>query len=225
MTIDEKYLNAVHYIINTCESTEALGITKLNNILLFIDGFLYRKNGATLTGDTYIKRKRGLTPKNIFKVKNALIKQERISVRKDTKPHSFCSKQKPDLSMFSEVEIDAMYTTASYISSNYTVKEIAEISRTKYWESSELGKEIDLGAYFGGKKSKSKAKAKNAAKALKADKSAKTSKASKSAKAVKVSKIKTKTKTVAKSKKSAAEMVAIKDTDGLKSTGYKRTHR
>ncbi len=197
MLVDEKYLNAVHYIISTCESTEQLGTTKLNNILLFVDGFLYRKNGQTLTGDTYIKRKRGLTPKNILKVKNALVKQNKISIRKDTKPHSFCSQIEPDLSFFSEVEIEAMYSTASYISSNYSVKEIAEISRTSYWESSELGKEIDFGGYFGGKKSRAK-------------KTLNTTKTSKTAKDVKDVKSKT---------------IAIKDTEISKASSFKRTHR
>ncbi len=148
MTIDEKYLNAVHYIINTCQNPKILGSVKLNKILLYADGALLKKNGTTITGDHYIKMPLGPVPQNIQNVEDELVAQNKISIRKDIKPHLFFSLEEPDISDFSPYEIDILSHTTYDICNNYTSTEISDKSHTIDWKIVPIGGKIDLYNYF-----------------------------------------------------------------------------
>lgn len=148
MEISEKYINAVHYIINICENPSMLGSIKLNKILLFTDGIFYRKNEQTLTGDVYVKRQFGPVPKNILNVLGELVARNKISIRKDTNTHLFFSLEEPDISKFSPYEIDTLSSITHDISHNYTSRKISDITHTLDWEIVPIGCEIDLYDYF-----------------------------------------------------------------------------
>ncbi len=148
MTITERYINTVHYIISANKGPNVLGITKINKILFFVDGFLFNRNGRTLTGDTYIKRKRSTTAKHISQVRSKLIADKKIAACKDTKPHSFTSLKRPNISCFSLYELDVLSIISSYVCNDYTIKELNEIMHNKYFDSITVGSEIDLYNYF-----------------------------------------------------------------------------
>lgn len=150
--MEDKYKNAVHYIIDKCENPYKLGSIKLNKILLFTDGILLRKTGKTLTEDTYIKRQFGPVPKNILKILNILKNDNAIAIREGEKNNDarlFFSLKEPDISNLSSIEIDALYTVTMYIYNNFKAKEISDISHQfKIWDFLNIGDEVDLYPYF-----------------------------------------------------------------------------
>ena len=140
--MNDKYINAVHFIIDKCKDPYKLGSIKLNKILLFTDGILLMKTNKTLTGDAYIKKQRGPVPKNITAVLNKLENENLISIRKgDDNTRLFFSLKEPDISNLTSVEIDALLT--------FKAKEISYIThKNKLWELLDLDEEIDLYSYF-----------------------------------------------------------------------------
>lgn len=150
--MNEKYRNAVHYIIDKCENPYKLGSIKLNKILLFTDGILLRKTGKTLTEDTYIKRQFGPVPKNILKILNGLKNDNIIAIRdgkKNNDARLFFSLREPDISNLSSTEIDALYTVTMFIYKKFKVKEISDIThQPKIWDYLNIGDEVDLYSYF-----------------------------------------------------------------------------
>ena len=144
--MNDKYINAVHFIIDKCKDPYKLGSIKLNKILLFTDGILLMKTNKTLTGDTYIKKKRGPVPKNI----TAVLSKLEISRRKgDDNTRLFFSLKEPDISNLTSVEIDALLTITMGIYNNFKAKEISYIThKNKLWELLDLDEEIDLYSYF-----------------------------------------------------------------------------
>lgn len=148
--MNDKYINAVHFIIDKCKDPYKLGSIKLNKILLFTDGILLMKTNKTLTGDAYIKKQRGPVPKNITAVLNKLENENLISIRKgDGNTRLFFSLKEPDISNLTSVEIDALLTITMYIYNNFKAKEISYIThKNKLWELLDLDEEIDLYSYF-----------------------------------------------------------------------------
>ena len=148
--MNDKYINAVHFIIDKCKDPYKLGSIKLNKILLFTDGILLMKTNKTLTGDTYIKKQRGPVPKNITAVLSKLESENLISIRKgDDNTRLFFSLKEPDISNLTSVEIDALLTITMGIYNNFKAKEISYIThKNKLWELLDLDEEIDLYSYF-----------------------------------------------------------------------------
>ena len=148
--MNDKYINAVHFIIDKCKDPYKLGSIKLNKILLFTDGILLMKTNKTLTGDAYIKKQRGPVPKNITAVLNKLESENLISLRKgDDNTRLFFSLKEPDISNLTSVEIDALLTITMDIYNNFKAKEISYIThKNKLWELLDLDEEIDLYSYF-----------------------------------------------------------------------------
>lgn len=148
--MNDKYINAVHFIIDKCKDPYKLGSIKLNKILLFTDGILLMKTNKTLTGDAYIKKQRGPVPKNITAVLNKLENENLISIRKgDDNTRLFFSLKDPDISNLTSVEIDALLTITMDIYNNFKAKEISYIThKNKLWELLDLDEEIDLYSYF-----------------------------------------------------------------------------
>ena len=148
--MNDKYINAVHFIIDKCKDPYKLGSIKLNKILLFTDGILLMKTNKTLTGDTYIKKQRGPVPKNITAVLSKLESENLISIRKgDDNTRLFFSLKEPDISNLTSVEIDALLTITMDIYNNFKAKEISYIThKNKLWKLLDLDEEIDLYSYF-----------------------------------------------------------------------------
>ena len=148
--MNDKYINAVHFIIDKCKDPYKLGSIKLNKILLFTDGILLMKTNKTLTGDAYIKKQRGPVPKNITAVLSKLESENLISIRKgDNNTRLFFSLKEPDISNLTSVEIDALLTITMDIYNNFKAKEISYIThKNKLWELLDLDEEIDLYSYF-----------------------------------------------------------------------------
>ena len=148
--MNDKYINAVHFIIDKCKDPYKLGSIKLNKILLFTDGILLMKTNKTLTGDTYIKKQRGPVPKNITAVLSKLESENLISIRKgDDNTRLFFSLKEPDISNLTSVEIDALLTITMDIYNNFKAKEISYIThKNRLWELIDLDEEIDLYSYF-----------------------------------------------------------------------------
>ena len=143
-----RYRNAVHYIIHNCNSPERLGAIKLNKILLFTDGFLFRSNKKTITDDIYIKRQFGPVPKNILNILDILKNENKIAIREENNTRLFFSLEDPDISVFTPQEIHILSTLTSKICMNYKSKEISDISHTIEWEIAKIGEEINLYDYF-----------------------------------------------------------------------------
>lgn len=148
--MNDKYISAVHFVIDKCKDPYKLGSIKLNKILLFTDGILLMKTNKTLTGDTYIKKQRGPIPKNISAILNKLESENLISIRKGNyNTKLFFSLKEPYISNLTSVEIDVLLSITMDIYNNYKAKEISDIThKNKLWKLLDLDEEIDLYSYF-----------------------------------------------------------------------------
>lgn len=147
MELNKRYIDAVHYIIKTCEKKTQLSATQLNRILFLTDGFLYKKNGKTLTGESYFRKRFVVYPKDVLKVRNELASVNKIALEKATKPYSLVSLKMPTTPALTIYEKKVLAYLGSYIS-EYTPREIRQILCTPYFETLEIGSKIDLYNYF-----------------------------------------------------------------------------
>jgi hypothetical protein len=149
----EKLKEALHYVIARCDDPARLGAIRLNKILWFADRYAYRVNGASITADSYVKRRLGPAPKNVLAAIGELAAEEKIFVREAAQAGNhvmrhFLALQDPQVAALSEddrVVLD-MYTRG--ICDNFTANEISNITHDQVWEAAELGEEIPLYATF-----------------------------------------------------------------------------
>lgn len=149
----EKLKEALHYVIARCDDPARLGAIRLNKIMWFADRYAYRVNGATITADSYVKRRLGPTPKNVLAAIGELAAEEKIAVREATQPGNhvmrhFFTLKSPEVSALSEEDRNVLEMYARAICDNFTAMEISDATHDQVWEAAELGEEIPLFTTF-----------------------------------------------------------------------------
>ena len=142
----KKFRALVHYIIDIVEPS-MLGKTKLNKILWFSERKAYLQSGKTITGETYVKFPEGPVAKHLLEALKDL-KEEGVIVQRlsrvyDFNRHEYFSLSRPDISMFTQDEIDIVAREAVRIAS-MTAKEISNISHDRTWETFEMNEPIPM---------------------------------------------------------------------------------
>ena len=144
----EKIKEAIHTIIQACETPKELGAVKLNKILWFSDVHTYRTTGQSITGVTsYIKRKRGPVHPHILKALDGLEGKKKIHINKNVEPFmstEYVSLSAPSKENLSAEEISTLTSTTDVITKNYSASEISLMSHNQAWDIANEGESIPL---------------------------------------------------------------------------------
>lgn len=140
----EKFKRAVHYIIWKAGSHKGFGATKLNKVLWFADGRVYVLKRHPITGSKYIREKHGPVATAMMPAQNELEREGIIEVWKDRGQTHFRTKTKPDMSGFSDYEMQALDFWIDEIDREHTATSISEKSHDYGWRIAQMGEEIPL---------------------------------------------------------------------------------
>lgn len=149
----EKFKALVHHVVSSCDDPNRLGAIRLNKILWFADSIAYRQQGASITGETYVKRQHGPVPKHILATLRELQDEGAILVsEKETvfghKMRHFHSLKKPSDELFSPMEIQVVDILLKEICTNHTASSISDVSHDQVWDAANMGEEIPFFATF-----------------------------------------------------------------------------
>lgn len=141
----ERLKAMVHYIADAVPR-QALGKTKLNKILWYSDREMFLQTGKTISGDAYLRFPQGPVSKNILRAQDELVREGKIicrKVRRHYEQFEYVSLVAPDISMFSNVEIDIIGRQIAWISPLPAVQ-VSKISHDRTWETYANGEEIPM---------------------------------------------------------------------------------
>ena len=79
----ETYIKIILYIISRCTHKENLGKTVISVLLYFIDFNYYELYGESLTNETYLKSRIGITPRHFNEILSHLIKSGKLYHRRE----------------------------------------------------------------------------------------------------------------------------------------------
>lgn len=144
----EKFKALVHYVVASCDDPQRLGAVRLNKICWFSDSFAYRMNGVPITGETYVKRRRGPVPKTILRTLRELEADGKIhAFDKAMGPYNmrlFVPLKDADSGIFSKVELAIIDGVRHSICTNHSAASISELSHDQIWDAANEGEEIPL---------------------------------------------------------------------------------
>ena len=150
---NKKFADMVHYIC--AHGGSRVGAIKLNKILWLMDTAQFIKTGSSITGGSYVKRKKGPVPKTILRTLEILEAEGKLSVGKSQcGPYvktDYVSKIEPDTSLISKDEMEAAAFFIDYVCDNHTADSISELTHDIVWESAHEGEEIPLEAVLASK--------------------------------------------------------------------------
>ena len=149
----EKLKEALHYVIARCDDPARLGAIRLNKIMWFADRYAYRVNGATITADSYVKRRLGPVPKNVLAAIDELASEQKIAVREAPVPGGYVMRhffgiKEVDVEALSEQDRKILDAFTGVICDNFSANEISDATHDHVWEIAELGEEIPLFTTF-----------------------------------------------------------------------------
>lgn len=143
-----KFKALVHYICEKAEDPSCLGAVKLNKVLWYSDSIFFKVHGASVTGETYVKRQHGPVPRHIMPVIDELVSEGRIARgRVDHFGHmktEFIAIAPAHVNLFSAAEIQLIDAAFEHVCLNHTAKSISEETHGVIWQSADLGEEIPL---------------------------------------------------------------------------------
>ena len=149
--ISQKFKSLVHYFIAECPNPELLGSIRLNKALWFSDVQSYKSTGASISGETYIKKERGPVPKFIRECLDELKSQGAIKVA-ETKyffgPRIFQSLKAPDTRCLSADEKRVAKAVLDHLVGT-SATDVSEMSHDMVWQVAELDEEIPMFATLG----------------------------------------------------------------------------
>ena len=143
----DKFKALVHDIIYRCRShPHRLGAVRLNKVLWFSDMYAYKHLGQAISGEVYVKRKRGPVPKRVLQALDELQEEGAIRIEEPTHlldTRKFYSLHRPRLNVFTEDEETIMTSVLDGVL-GLTANEVSEASHGLAWETAEMSEEIPL---------------------------------------------------------------------------------
>jgi len=148
---DKKLAELILYIASRCERARYFGKTKLNKVLFYADFLYYKKTGASITGQEYMRLEQGPAPRRMMPVVEEL-KGARLAFRTE---HLFGRVQErplaiaePDLTLFSGDQI-AMVNEIIEAFWDQTGKAVSDLSHDlPGWQLAEDGETIPYPTIF-----------------------------------------------------------------------------
>jgi hypothetical protein len=143
----DKFKALVHYIVHECrESPGRLGAVRLNKALWYTDVTAFKMNGASVTGEKYVKRAKGPVPAHILATLRELRDEGKILIQEPEFPYDprkFISLVSPDTEHLSDDERSLATSTLSTVC-GYTANGISELTHDIIWDAASEGEEIPL---------------------------------------------------------------------------------
>lgn len=146
-TLNKKKFEAlVHYIIKECSDPRRLGAIRLNKVLWFADVIMYQIEGASIAGETYVKRQHGPVPRHILRTLESLEAAEAIMIvepqyKFDTR--QFISRTSPRSDLLSQQERDVVKVVLDDLLGR-SAGAVSEISHDQVWATAMEGETIPL---------------------------------------------------------------------------------
>ena len=145
--VNEKFSALVHFVVHRCKSNpERLGAIRLNKALWFIDVISYQMDGQSVSGERYIKRKRGPVPATILATLENLEREGKLVIQESEAPYfprQFISKSLPDTTLFSEKDLSLARRVVDFVRGK-SADVISELTHEQAWKSAIEGEEIPL---------------------------------------------------------------------------------
>lgn len=142
----------VHYVCHKAANPADLGAVKLNKVLWYADSINYLVTGASMTGETYVKRQHGPVPKHILAVVDALIEDGKVARGKVNHfgfmKNEYISLDDPNVSTFTADEISLIDAAFEHVCMNHTARSISEETHGVIWNMARMGEEIPLATIF-----------------------------------------------------------------------------
>jgi len=144
-----KFKSMVHYIVAACDDPQRLGAVRLNKICWFTDTITYRITGASMTGETYVKRKRGPVPKSILGTVRELENEQKIHVRDhqilpSRTMRMFVALEDCPGEAFKPEEKTILDFVISHVCDHHSANSISELSHDAIWDAANDGEEIPM---------------------------------------------------------------------------------
>ena len=143
----EKFKALVHFMVHECRHNPSrLGAIRLNKALWFADMLAYQANGVSITGETYVKRKKGPVPKTILATLAELEADEKIIVQEpeyayDSRKYIF--RGRLESGILSDAEQAWAKLVLDYVC-RHSANEISELTHEEIWDAAAEGEEIPL---------------------------------------------------------------------------------
>lgn len=143
----DKFKALVHFVVHECrESPARLGAIRLNKTLWYTDVAAYQASGASVTSETYVKRRMGPVPAHILPVIRDLAEEGKILVQEPEGQYDsrkFISLVEPHPGVLSDDERSLAKHVLSVVL-GYTANGISEATHDIIWEAAEDGEEIPM---------------------------------------------------------------------------------
>lgn len=140
----------VHHVIANSDPVR-LGAIRLNKIMWYADTLAYRSTGASISGETYVKRQFGPVPKNVLNILGELEAENAIVVRDQPRfgvvlREFFAKTPSAPEGALSKDELAILEDVRGVICDEHTAMSISELSHDQVWEAANMGEEIPMAA-------------------------------------------------------------------------------
>lgn len=142
-----KFKALVHFMVHELRDHPArLGAIRLNKALWYTDVVAYKTNGVSVTGESYVKRKKGPVPAHILATLRELRDEGKIVIQEpefqfDTR--KFISLANPEVESLSVSERELAKSILDTVC-GFTANAISEMTHDTIWEAAAEGEEIPL---------------------------------------------------------------------------------
>jgi hypothetical protein len=144
---NEKFKALVHYLVHECrDHPNILGAIRLNKALWYTDVVSYKANGVPVTGESYVKRKRGPVPAHILATLRELEAEGKIVIREPEYQYDvrkFISLVQPESEPLSDDERELARGILGTVC-GFTANAISEMTHDNIWDAAAEGEEIPL---------------------------------------------------------------------------------
>jgi hypothetical protein len=139
-----KLKSLIHYVAWKAGKQDWFGATKLYKVLWFADARQFVLTKKPITGAVYIREKYGPVPKDAMIARRELEKEGAIRVSKQGDLTRIVALSKPDVSMFSSVELEIVDYWINHIDKEHTAASISDRSHDYAWDIAKMGEELPL---------------------------------------------------------------------------------
>jgi uncharacterized phage-associated protein len=152
MTDADRLPDAMHVVIQEAQDHGLdLGAVKLCKIMVFADAMALYNLLPPVTGRPIIKAQFGPVPKGYREVWRWLEEQGRVRVSPQKARFEytrFVSMGKPDLSVFSPVELKILKTLTHEFCNNFSAIQLSDLTHNRIYDLVEMDEEIPVTAYL-----------------------------------------------------------------------------
>lgn len=143
----DKFKALAHFFMHECrDNPEQLGLVRLNKALWMTDVLAYQRDGASVTGERYVKKSRGPVPPKTWPTLRELEKERKIRIQEpehDCPMRTFVSFDAPDMSPLSESDRQLAKDILD-IFRRHPENAVSELTHDDVWEAAAMDEEIPM---------------------------------------------------------------------------------